>query len=128
MAKSLYSVHPSIAYTRKIIENLKARTGRSIDEWIAFVKKSGPKTEAELKAFDENKFFDELREKQPYLFGETVRPVTTGTGGKEPPAPTPGTVHKSSATNGQVDVKKMNRQEFDAHLQKMGLRPTSHIV
>ena len=51
MAKSLYSVHPSIAYTRKIIENLKARTGRSIDEWIAFVKKSGPKTEAERRAW-----------------------------------------------------------------------------
>ena len=50
-AKSLYSVHPSVDYTRKIIANLKPRTGRTIDEWIAFVKKSGPKTEVERRAW-----------------------------------------------------------------------------
>ena len=44
-SKSLYSVHPSVPYTQKIIANLKTKTGRTIDEWIAFVKKSGPKTE-----------------------------------------------------------------------------------
>jgi hypothetical protein len=50
-SKSPYSVHPSIAYTQKIIANLKTKTGRTIDEWIAFVKKSGPKTEADRRAW-----------------------------------------------------------------------------
>jgi hypothetical protein len=48
---SLYSVHPSIPYTQKIIANLKTKTGRTIDEWIAFVKKQGPKTEAERRSW-----------------------------------------------------------------------------
>ena len=39
------------------------------------------KTVEELKDFDEAKFFESLREQQPYLFSETVRPATTGTGG-----------------------------------------------
>jgi len=86
------------------------------------------KTVEELKDFDESKFFENLREQQPYLFNETVRPATTGTGGQEPSSPRPGTVNKATAANGQTDVKKMNRQEFDTHLQKMGLRPPSHIV
>ena len=50
-SKSPYSVHPSVAYTQKIIANLKTKTGRTIDEWIAFVKKSGPKTEADRRAW-----------------------------------------------------------------------------
>ena len=46
-----YSVHPSVAYTQKIIASLKTRTGRTIDEWIAFVKKEGPKTEVDRRAW-----------------------------------------------------------------------------
>ena len=49
--KSLYSVHPSVAYTQKIIANLKTRTGRTIDEWVTFVKKEGPKTEVERRGW-----------------------------------------------------------------------------
>lgn len=102
---------------------------KDVDYAVALLQRSiQGKTAEELKSFDEGKFFEELREKQPYLFGETVRPATTGTGGKEPPAPRPGTVHQSSAANGQADVKKMDRQQFEAHLQKLGLRPPSHIV
>ena len=48
---SPYSVHPSVPYAQKIIASLKTKTGRSIDEWIAFVKKSGPKTEIERRAW-----------------------------------------------------------------------------
>ncbi len=40
--KSIYSVHPSVAYAQAIIRNLPETTGKSIDEWIALVKKSGP--------------------------------------------------------------------------------------
>lgn len=44
--KSIYGVHPGVALTRKWIEEVKGKTGRSIDEWIALVRKEGPKTEA----------------------------------------------------------------------------------
>jgi hypothetical protein len=42
-ARPLYSVHPSIAYGQAILENLPAKTGKSIDEWVALVHKQGPK-------------------------------------------------------------------------------------
>jgi Domain of unknown function (DUF5655)/Domain of unknown function (DUF4287) len=48
---SPYSVHPSIPYTQKIIANLKTKTGRTIDEWIAFVRNEGPKTEVERRTW-----------------------------------------------------------------------------
>jgi hypothetical protein len=48
---SPYSVHPSIAYTQKVIANLKTKTGRSIDEWIALVKKAGPKNEVDRRTW-----------------------------------------------------------------------------
>jgi len=46
---SIYSVHPSVAYAQAIIANLPKTTGRSIDEWIALVKKSGPRGEKERR-------------------------------------------------------------------------------
>jgi hypothetical protein len=47
--KSVYSVHPSVAYAQAIIRNLPETTGRSIDEWMALVKKSGPAGEKERR-------------------------------------------------------------------------------
>jgi hypothetical protein len=47
--KSLYSVHPSVAYAQAIINNLPAKTGKSLDEWISLIKKSGPKGEKERR-------------------------------------------------------------------------------
>lgn len=44
--KSLYSVHPAVYMTMKWVAELKEKTGRSLEEWIAFCKKSGPPTEA----------------------------------------------------------------------------------
>jgi len=49
--KSPYSVHPSVAYVRNIIDKMKEKTGRSVDEWVAFVKKEGPRTEAERRVW-----------------------------------------------------------------------------
>ena len=43
--KSIYSVHPGVLMTQKWVAELKQKTGRSLDEWIRFVKKSGPKDE-----------------------------------------------------------------------------------
>lgn len=44
-AKILYDVHPGVAMVQKWIEGLKEKTGRSLEEWKAFVKKEGPKDE-----------------------------------------------------------------------------------
>ena len=44
-----YSVHPSIQYIQNVIARMKEKTGRSIDEWIAFTRKSGPKSEVERR-------------------------------------------------------------------------------
>jgi hypothetical protein len=47
--KSRYSVHPGVVMTQKWVATLKETSGRSLDEWIALVKKSGPKTEKERR-------------------------------------------------------------------------------
>ena len=43
--KSIYGVHPGVAATQKWIAELKQRTGRSLEEWLKFIEKSGPKDE-----------------------------------------------------------------------------------
>jgi len=47
--KSLYSVHPGVAMLQKWVAELKGKTGRSLEEWVALVKKEGPATEAERR-------------------------------------------------------------------------------
>jgi Domain of unknown function (DUF5655)/Domain of unknown function (DUF4287) len=44
--KSIYGVHPGVLMTQKWIAELKQKTGRSLDEWIKFIKQDGPPTEA----------------------------------------------------------------------------------
>src|SRR5437763_10416759 len=44
--KSIYGVHPGVLMTQKWITELKQKTGRTLDEWIKFIKKEGPPTEA----------------------------------------------------------------------------------
>jgi Domain of unknown function (DUF5655)/Domain of unknown function (DUF4287) len=43
--KTLYSVHPAVAMVQQWIADLKAKTGRSLDEWLAFINAEGPATE-----------------------------------------------------------------------------------
>ena len=43
--RSLYSVHPGVAMLQKWIAELKDKTGRSVEEWLALVKESGPADE-----------------------------------------------------------------------------------
>src|SRR5215467_4054250 len=45
----LYSPHPGLAMMDKWKNELPAKTGRSLDEWIALVKQSGPPTEKERR-------------------------------------------------------------------------------
>jgi hypothetical protein len=48
-ASGLYSVHPGLGMVGKWKNELPEKTGRSLEEWIAFVKKSGPATEKERR-------------------------------------------------------------------------------
>jgi hypothetical protein len=43
-AKSIYSPHPSIAMTIKWVKGLPVKTGKSLEQWISFINKNGPKT------------------------------------------------------------------------------------
>src|SRR3989442_5965119 len=43
--KSIYGVHPGVAMTQKWIAELKQKTGRTLEEWLRLIKKSGPKDE-----------------------------------------------------------------------------------
>jgi hypothetical protein len=43
--QALYDVHPGVAMAQKWVAELKGKTGRSLDEWLALVKKEGPKDE-----------------------------------------------------------------------------------
>lgn len=47
--KSIYSVHPGVAMTVKWIGELKQKTGRSLAEWLEFIRKEGPPTEQERR-------------------------------------------------------------------------------
>jgi hypothetical protein len=40
-----YDVHPGVAMVQKWVGELKKKTGRSLEEWMTFVKKEGPKDE-----------------------------------------------------------------------------------
>lgn len=50
-SNSLYSVHPSIAYINAIVTNLPKTTGKSMDEWVRLVKKSGPASQKDRSAW-----------------------------------------------------------------------------
>jgi hypothetical protein len=41
--KSIYGVHPGVLMTQKWIAELKPKTGRTLEEWLKLIKKSGPK-------------------------------------------------------------------------------------
>ncbi len=43
--KSIYGVHPGVAMTIRWIGELKQKTGRTLEEWLKFIKKEGPPTE-----------------------------------------------------------------------------------
>jgi hypothetical protein len=47
--RSLYGVHPGIAMVQDWIAKLPEKTGRSLEQWITLVKKSGPKGEKERR-------------------------------------------------------------------------------
>jgi hypothetical protein len=48
-ALGLYTVHPGVVMVQKWIRELPRNTGRSLEEWIALTRKSGPPTEKERR-------------------------------------------------------------------------------
>ena len=48
---SVYAIHPAFAMEESALGILKERTGRTVEEWIRVVKKSGPATERERIAW-----------------------------------------------------------------------------
>lgn len=54
--KSLYSVHPGVIMVQKWVETLPEKTGHSMEEWIEIVKKEGPPTEQERRAWLKEKY------------------------------------------------------------------------
>jgi hypothetical protein len=49
--KSLYGVHPGVAMTQKWIAELNQKTGRSLEEWLTLIRKSGPRDEKDRRAW-----------------------------------------------------------------------------
>ncbi|MDQ6653518.1 MAG: DUF4287 domain-containing protein, partial [Acidobacteriota bacterium] len=47
--KSIYGIHPAVSMTQKWIAELKEKTGRSLDEWLRYIKKAGPKDEKQRR-------------------------------------------------------------------------------
>jgi hypothetical protein len=54
--KSIYGVHPGVAMTMKWVGELKQKTGHSLDEWLALLKKEGPPTEKERRDWLKEKY------------------------------------------------------------------------
>ena len=100
---------------------------RDIDYAIRLLEREiSGKDETALSDFDERAFFGQLRGSHPYLFGETVVPATTGlANASAPAAPRPNTVTQQVSASQQVDARKMNRQEYEAHLRSRGLAVSS---
>lgn len=46
-----YAVHPAVAYTQAIVDNLKARTGRDLEAWLAHARQAGPRDGKALPAW-----------------------------------------------------------------------------
>jgi hypothetical protein len=42
-----YSVHPGVLQVQKWVQDLPAKTGRSLEEWLALARKAGIPTEKE---------------------------------------------------------------------------------
>jgi len=49
--KSPYSVHPSLKMVESSMRNLEERTGRTADQWVRYVQKTGPPTEEGRRAW-----------------------------------------------------------------------------
>ena len=54
-SSSPYGVHPGVAQMQKWVGELKEKTGRSLEEWMAFIEKEAPKGEKERREWLKSK-------------------------------------------------------------------------
>lgn len=54
--KSRYGVHPGVLMVQKWITELPDKTGKSLDQWLAFIQKEGPDTEEERRDWLKKQF------------------------------------------------------------------------
>lgn len=55
-SQSLYDVHPGIVMMQKWVTELIEKTGRSLEDWVALVKKEGPKGEKKRREWLKSKY------------------------------------------------------------------------
>jgi hypothetical protein len=48
-SSTIYGVHPGVAMVQKWVDELKEKTGRSLEEWVALARKEGPKSEKDRR-------------------------------------------------------------------------------
>jgi hypothetical protein len=60
--KSKYSAHPGLLQEAADKEKLRAKTGRTFDEWVEFARKKGPKTQRECRAWLQKEHGHGMRE------------------------------------------------------------------
>jgi hypothetical protein len=102
---------------RSSLDRIASRCGVKDTDYaiILYERHCQGKTEEELGKMDEESFFKGLRQTHSYIFGETVVPATTGTAGAVPGAhvlPTPTGTAAAAGQAGSVDVRKMNKQQY----------------
>lgn len=51
---TIYSVHPGVTMVQQWIATLPEKTGRSLDQWLAVIRKKGPKGEKERREWLKN--------------------------------------------------------------------------
>jgi hypothetical protein len=51
-----YGVHPGVAMVQKWVSELKAKTGRTLEEWCAHIRKEGPEDLAARRAWLKSKY------------------------------------------------------------------------
>src|SRR5215510_11056807 len=56
VSKSIYGVHPGVAMVQRAIEELPSKSGKSLDEWIKLINRSGLKTEVERREWLKSKY------------------------------------------------------------------------
>src|SRR5271169_1742532 len=49
--KWTYDVHSSLRLMQSVIADMKKKTGRSVEEWVKFIEKTGPPTEKERRVW-----------------------------------------------------------------------------
>lgn len=54
--KTPYSVHPGVLMTQKWVATLEEKTGRSLEAWLALVRKKGPADEGERREWLKNHY------------------------------------------------------------------------